>query len=157
MDPAFVVFLLGVLIAIIAIAGHLIAIILILKHVVNRLNTILGAVQAVTKTSQPVEALVGDINADLDAGRKLMEDCVARLEASAAPPTGAAPEPARHAQDRHAASNGPGGGTATVAPPARAETERAADTEGQPPEEEWPPRERPSPNPPPSPLWNRNR
>jgi hypothetical protein len=148
MDPAFVVFLLGVLITIIAIAGHLIAIILILKHVVNRLNTILGAVQAVTKTSLPVEALVTDINADLGAGRKLMEDCVARLEEKAAPPASAANEPARHPADRHA-PNGPGGGTATAAPPAPADTER------EPPEEEWPPRDRPSPNPPRSPLWNR--
>ncbi len=149
MDPAFVVFLLGVLITIIAIAGHLIAIILILKHVVNRLNIILGAVQAVTTTTQPVEALVGDINSDLGAGRKLMEDCVARLEANAAPPAGAAADPARHPEDRHA-SNGPGGGTATAAPPAPADTD-----EGQRPDEEWPPPDRPSPNPPPSPLWNR--
>ncbi|MEJ7781913.1 MAG: hypothetical protein WKF99_05050 [Solirubrobacteraceae bacterium] len=151
MDPAFVVFLLGVLIAIIAIAGHLIAVILILKHVVNRLNIILGAVQAVTTTSQPAGAIIDDINADLGAGRKLMEDCVARLEANAAPPAGtAASDPARHPEDRHA-TNGPGGGTATAAPPARADTEG----QGQHPEEEWPPQDRPSPNPPPSPLWNR--
>jgi hypothetical protein len=151
MDPAFVVFLLGVLIAIIAIAGHLIAIILILKHVVNRLNIILGAVQAVTTTAQPVEAIIDDINADLGAGRKLMEDCVARLEANAAPPAGtAASDPARHPEDRHG-PNGPGGGTATAAPPARADTEG----QGQHPEEEWPPQDRPSPNPPPSRLWRR--
>jgi len=147
-DPAYVVFLLGVLITIIAIAGHLIAIILILRHVVNRLNTILGAVQATTKTALPAEALIGDINADLDAGRKLMEACVVRLEEKAAPPAGAGAEPARHTSDRHA-PNGPGGGTATAAPPAPADTERRP-----PQEEEWPPRDRPSPNPPPSPLWN---
>ncbi len=151
MDPAFVVFLLGVLIAIIAIAGHLIAVILILKHVVNRLNIILGAVQAVTTTSQPAGAIIDDINADLGAGRKLMEDCVARLEANAAPPAGtAASDPARHPEDRHG-QNGPGGGTATAAPPARADTEG----QGQHPEEEWPPQDRPSPNPPPSRFWNR--
>lgn len=143
MDPAYVVLLLAVTIAVVAIAGHLIAIVLILKHVVNRLNTILGAVQAVTTTAQPVEDLVGDINTDLDAGRKLMEDLVGRLEESRAP-VGATAEPARHATDRHA-SDGSGGGTATAAPPAAPGTQAR-------PSEEWPPRE--SPSPPRSPRWN---
>jgi hypothetical protein len=145
MDPAYVVLLLAVTIAVVAIAGHLIAIVLILKHVVNRLNTILGAVQAVTTTAQPVEDLVGDINTDLDAGRKLMEDLVGRLEESRAP-VGATAEPARHATDRHS-SDGSGGGTATAAPPAAPGTQAR-------PSEEWPPRESPSPSPPRSPRWN---
>jgi hypothetical protein len=143
MDPAYVVLLLAVTIAVVAIAGHLIAVVLILKHVVNRLNTILGAVQAVTKTAQPVEALVDDINTDLDAGRKLMEDLVGRLEESRAP-VGATADPARHATDRHT-SDGPGGGTATAAPPGAPGTEAR-------PSKGWPPRE--SPSPPRSPLWN---
>jgi hypothetical protein len=143
MDPAYVVLLLAVTIAVVAIAGHLIAIVLILKHVVNRLNTILGAVQAVTTTAQPVDDLVGDINTDLDAGRKLMEDLVGRLEESRAP-VGATADPARHATDRHP-SDGSGGGTATAAPPAAPGTQAR-------PSEEWPPRE--SPSPPRSPRWN---
>lgn len=72
MDPAHIVLLLAVAIAVVAIAGYLIVITLILKHVVSQLNTILGAVEAVAQTAQPLGAIVDDINRDLDAGRKLL-------------------------------------------------------------------------------------
>ncbi len=65
MNAAHVVLLIGVFIAVAAIAGYLIAITLILKHVVNRLVTILGAVQATTDTAQPVGPVIDDINKDL--------------------------------------------------------------------------------------------
>ncbi len=112
MAPAHVVLLLAVTIAVVAIAGYLIAITLILKHVVGRLVTILGAVQAVTETTQPVGAVVDDINRDLAAGRKLIEDGVERLEQSRAP-VGASSSPRA---PRHPVEDG-GGGTATAAPP----------------------------------------
>ncbi len=115
MDPAHVVLLLAVFIAVAAIAGYLIAIVLILRHVVNRLVTILGAVQATADTSQPAGAIIDDLNKDLGAGRKLIEAAVQRLEESREP-VGATSEPA----DRHAirsGSAGGDGGTATAAPP----------------------------------------
>jgi len=107
MDPAHIVLLIAVTITVVAIAGYLIAIALILKHVVNQLVTILGAVDAVTETAQPVGAVIDDINRDLDAGRKLIEASVARLEDSRVPVGTTAAEPGRHAAaepDRHAAA-----------------------------------------------------
>lgn len=118
MDPAYVVLLIATTIAIVAIAGYLIAIALILKHVVDRLTTILGAVQAVTDTAQPVGAIVDDINRDLEGGRKYIEDAVERLEASREPvgaPAQPSPRHERHGVDHVAGV--PGGGTATAAPP----------------------------------------
>jgi len=130
MDPAHVVFLIGVTLTIVAIAGYLIAIAVILKRVVNRLVTILGAVEAVTETAQPVGAIIDEINRDLDAGRKLMENGVTRLEESREPARATADEPARHAADRHA-SEAPGSGTATAAPPTDADAD--ADEASPPP------------------------
>jgi len=107
MDPAHIVLLIAVTITVVAIAGYLIAIALILKHVVNQLVTILGAVDAVTETAQPVGAVIDDINRDLDAGRKLIEASVARLEDSRVPVGTTAAEPGRHAAaepGRHAAA-----------------------------------------------------
>ncbi len=114
MDPAHIVLLLAVTIAIVAIAGYLIAIVLILKHVVGRLTTILGAVQDVTDTSQPVGEIIEDINRDLDAGRKLIEDAVGRLEASQVPVGATSAQSSRHGVEGQA-PGGPGGGTATAA------------------------------------------
>ena len=128
MDPAHVVFLIGVALTVVAIAGYLIAIALILKRVVDRLVTILGAVEAVTETAQPVGAIVDEINRDLEAGRKLMEDGVARLEASREPAAGATVDPPRHAADRHP-SEAPGLGTATATAPPPAHTDTDTDAE----------------------------
>ncbi len=106
MDPAHVVLLLGVFIAVAAIAFYLIWISLILKHVVNRLVTILGAVQATTDAAQPVGPIIDDINRDLADGRRVLEDCVARLQDSRGEPVGAT-----------AASNRHGGGLAAETGP----------------------------------------
>ena len=112
MNPAHVVLLLGVFITIVAIAGYLIAITLILKHVVNRLVTILGAVEAVTRTAEPVGPIIEDISRDLAAGRKLMDDGVARLSEDGRVPVGAGAE-------APAVGGGePGGRPATGTPPA---------------------------------------
>jgi len=127
MEPAHVVLLIAVVIAVVAIAGYLIAIAVILKRVVERLVTILGAVEAVTETALPVGAIVDDINRDLDAGRKLLENGVARLEENRAPAGATADQP-RHGAAEPASGPG-GGGTATVAPPPPA----AASTKADPP------------------------
>ncbi len=131
MELAHIVLLILVAIAVIAIAGHLIAVALILKRVVDNLTVVLGAVQAVTETAQPVGAIIDEINRDLDSGRKLIENGVERLEDSRAPVGAQAEEPSR----RHAVAEsapdtvgggsgsapdtvGGGSGTATAAPPA---------------------------------------
>lgn len=146
MDPAYIVLLLAVAIAVVAIAGYLIAIALILKHVVNRLVTILGAVEAVTETAQPAGAVIDEINRDLDAGRKVIENGVERLAesrepvgATAAPAASrhAAAEPAHHhgGTDTLAEAGGVGGGTATAeSPPGPSDEER--ERLNRPPEEE---------------------
>ena len=116
MSAAHVVLLIGVFIAVAAIAGYLIAITLILKHVVNRLVTILGAVQATTDTAQPVGAVIDDINKDLDAGRKLMENCVQRLEESREP-VGATAGSDRHGVPEHWSDTREGATITAVLPP----------------------------------------
>ena len=144
MNAAHVVLLLAVTIAVAAIAGYLIAIVLILKHVVNRLDTILGGVVAVTQTAEPVDGLVRDINAELDTGRSTLEGLVARLEDSRVPVGATGDGSARH--DRHATGGGVGTGTAQ-APPAPPSPPGESDSS------QWPPPGRPSP--PPGPLWDR--
>ncbi len=125
MELAHIVLLILVAIAVIAIAGHLIAVALILKRVVDNLTVVLGAVQAVTETAQPVGAILDEINRDLDSGRKLIENGVERLEDSRAPVGAQAEEPSR----RHAVAEsapdtvGGGSGTATAAPPAPGEVD----------------------------------
>ncbi len=113
MDPAHVVLLLAVFIAVAAIAGYLIVITLILRHVVARLVTILAAVQAVTDTSQPVGPILEDISRELDAGRQVMEGSVQRLEESRAPVTA---EPGRLEKMRSGSAGGDAT-TAVAAPP----------------------------------------
>lgn len=144
MNLAHIVLLLAVTIAVVAIAGYLIAIVLILRNVVNRLTTILGGVEAVTRTSQPVDALLRDISADLDAGRRTMDDAVARIEETRVPVGTAGDGSPRH--DRHATGGGVGTGTA-AAPPAPPAAPGESDSS------EWPPPG--SPSPPPGPLWDR--
>jgi len=77
-DPA-ILTLIGVGIAVVAIATYLIIIALILKRVVNRLVIILGGVGQSTQRSEPVGAVIDDINRDLDSGRVTLEACVNRL------------------------------------------------------------------------------
>lgn len=147
MDPAHVVLLIATAITVVAIAGYLIAIALILKRVVSRLVGVLGAVEAVTETAQPVGDLVDEINRDLDSGRKLIENAVERLEDSRVP-VGASADPGRRAADRHS-PDAPGGGTATATPPPATLTDSPADhppgEADRPPAEttDYPPAERP--------------
>lgn len=127
MNAAQAVFLIGVAAAIAVIAGYLIWITLILKHVVNRLVTILGAVDATAETAQPAGAIIDDLNRDLEAGRKLMEDCVERLEQSMAP-VGATSEPT----SRHAPNGGGWDEWERTASPANAPAGTEADPAGGP-------------------------
>ncbi|MGI9080790.1 MAG: hypothetical protein ACR2FZ_00725 [Thermoleophilaceae bacterium] len=62
------------------IAAYLIRIALILWHVIDRLVTILGAVNAVAQESHPMGSVIDDINKDLASGRETFEAAVARLE-----------------------------------------------------------------------------
>ncbi len=77
-DPA-ILTLVGVGIAVVAIATYLIIIAMILRRVVNRLVIILGGVGQSTQRSEPVGAVIEDINRDLDSGRATLEACVNRL------------------------------------------------------------------------------
>lgn len=85
-DPA-ILTLVGVGIAVVVIATYLIIIAMILKRVVNRLVIILGAVGQTTQRSEPIGAVLTDINRDLDAGRATIEACVHRLEQRHGAPT----------------------------------------------------------------------
>lgn len=72
-----VVTLIGVALLVAVLAAYLIRIALILQHIVGRLNTILGAVAAVSDESAPIGQVANAINADLDAGRKALETALA--------------------------------------------------------------------------------
>ncbi|MDQ6749498.1 MAG: hypothetical protein M3Z33_01890 [Actinomycetota bacterium] len=79
MDDPGILTLVGVGIAVVAIATYLIIIAMILQRVVNRLVIILGGVGDSTQRSEPVGAVIDDINRDLDASRVTLEACVERL------------------------------------------------------------------------------
>lgn len=85
MDAAHAVLLLGVFIAIAVIAGYLIYVGVILKTVFSRLNTILGAVDAVTERSAPIGPVLDEINRDLAEGQRALEGAVERLRERLAP------------------------------------------------------------------------
>src|SRR5918997_2536138 len=80
-----VVTLFAVFLALAVIASYLIKIALILWNVIDRLRVILGAVVAVAENSRPMEPVMNDINADLDAARQTFEGAVKRLEERYAP------------------------------------------------------------------------
>lgn len=105
MEAAHAVFLLGVALTVLVIAGYLTAIVLILKHVHGRLETILGAVDAVTEQSQPSEAVLDEISGDLASSREALEACVERLRERLGPGEGVG--------DGEPASTGAEGDTAT--------------------------------------------
>lgn len=88
MEAAHAVFLLGVTLTVLVIAGYLTAIVLILKHVHTRLETILGAVDAVTERSEPSGAVIDEISADLASSRQALEATVERLRERIAPAEG---------------------------------------------------------------------
>jgi len=89
-----VVTLAAVFLALAVIASYLIKIALILWNVIDRLRVILGAVVDVAENSRPMEPIMRDINADLDAARQTFEAAVKRLEQRRAP---AEPTPAEQA------------------------------------------------------------
>ena len=80
MNAAQYVLLLGVLIAVGAIAGYLISIVWHLRAVFLQLDVILGAVGAVVDRSEGLDQVIGEIARDLTAGQEAVEACVARLE-----------------------------------------------------------------------------
>jgi len=67
------------------IAAYLIRIAMILWKVIDRLVTILGAVNGVAEESRPMGAVLDDINRELTQGRERFEAAVARLEERQAP------------------------------------------------------------------------
>src|SRR3954451_15683173 len=67
------------------IAAYLIRIALILWKVIDRLVTILGAVNGVAEESRPMGAVLDHVNKDLAQGRERFEAAVARLEQRKAP------------------------------------------------------------------------
>ncbi len=67
------------------IAAYLIKIAGILWKVIDRLVTILGAVNAVAEESRPMGGVLDDINKDLAQARQRFEAAVARLEQRKAP------------------------------------------------------------------------
>jgi|AntDryMetagUQ889_1029465.scaffolds.fasta_scaffold38438_2 hypothetical protein len=62
------------------IAAYLIRIAMILWKVIDRLVTILGAVNGVAEESRPMGGVIDDINRDLTQGRERFEAAVKRLE-----------------------------------------------------------------------------
>jgi Na+-transporting methylmalonyl-CoA/oxaloacetate decarboxylase gamma subunit len=91
-DPA-ILTLVGVGIAVVVIAVYLIIIAMILKRVVGRLVIILDAVGQSTRRSEPVGAVLEDVNRDLEQGRAAIEACVQRLEQRFGTPDGEAEVP----------------------------------------------------------------
>lgn len=79
MDPAYVVLLIAVTLAIAVIATYLIIIGAILKTVFSRLRTILAAVSEVTVKTAPAGAVIDEINQDLAAGHEALQAAVLRL------------------------------------------------------------------------------
>ncbi|MGH2917632.1 MAG: hypothetical protein ACRDLS_03395 [Solirubrobacteraceae bacterium] len=80
MKPEHVVTLIGVAVAVLAIALFLIAIVVELRRTHMQLVTILGAVDDTVEQTDGLEAIVAEISEDLAAGQAALADCVNRLE-----------------------------------------------------------------------------
>jgi hypothetical protein len=93
MDAPAVMTIAGVAIAVVVIAIYLVIICMILKRVTDRLVVILGAVGETTRQSEPVGAVLTDINRDLEHGRAAIEACVQRLEQRFGAPNGGGEHP----------------------------------------------------------------
>lgn len=65
-------------------ASYLIYVGIILWQVIDRLNTILAGVVAVREQSEPIGPVANAINADLEAGHKVLDAAVARVAEKAA-------------------------------------------------------------------------
>jgi len=84
MEPAAVVTVIGVVLAVGAIALYLIIISVILKNVYARLVIILGAVVEVSEKSAPAGEIIEAINADLAHGHAAVAAAAERLHERAA-------------------------------------------------------------------------
>jgi Flp pilus assembly protein TadB len=93
MDAPAILTLVGMGVAVVAIATYLIIIAMILQRVVNRLVVILDAVGQTTRRSEPIGPALDDINRDLDHGRAAIEAAVDRLVQSHGAPNGDAIQP----------------------------------------------------------------
>jgi hypothetical protein len=80
MKPEHVVSIILVGVAVVVVALFLIAIVVELRRTHLQLVTILGAVGETVDKTNPLEAIVADIGADLAAGEAAFTDCVDRLE-----------------------------------------------------------------------------
>ncbi len=78
MPAVAVITLIGVALLVAVLAGYLIRVALILRHVVLKLNIVLAGVVAVNDESGPIGPVADAINADLDAGRKALDEALAR-------------------------------------------------------------------------------
>ena len=88
MDAPAMMTIAAVGVAVVATAVYLIIICMILKRVTDQLVVILGAVGDTTRQSEPIGAVLTDINRDLDQGRAAIEACVQRLEQRYGAPDG---------------------------------------------------------------------
>ena len=106
MEAAAAVTILGVAIAVIAIAVYLLAVIRVLRDIHAKLNIIISAVVRIITQTEPVAPVVGSINANLSKARNLLEGLlVSKLGAQGAAELVASVSP-----------NGPSAAPARVAP-----------------------------------------
>ena len=104
MPVAAVVTLIGVALTVAALALYLIRVVFILRHVNFTLGTIIAAIHAIANQTQPLGAVMNDINTDLDNVRRSLEGVVADAKQAQAQPTrgrtrrGAGREPVRAPQ-----------------------------------------------------------
>ena len=145
--------LVGAGIAITAAAAYLIWVIKILWAVIDRLLTILRAVEGVTETTRPVGPIIDDINRDLDRSAKALEGCVQRLEERrrSAAAIASAPAPARTMVT--AAPTRPAATEATTVTEVPASAETVSSGNGPPPAESSPAPAEPPPPPAEPPSW----
>lgn len=106
MAAAHVVLLIGVTLAVLAVAAFLISVSLILYKVFSQLVVILGAVEEVSERSQPAGPVIDDINRDLAASRQALEACVERLKERTTPAE-ASDEPGAYAAPVGSGSSAP--------------------------------------------------
>lgn len=86
MALAAIVTLLGIAIAVAALAIYLIAVAVILKNVTFTLGTIIAGVRAIDHVTQPTSAVVSDINGNLEhIASAVRERLTARLKADKEP------------------------------------------------------------------------
>ncbi len=88
MPAAAVVTLIGVALTVAALAIYLIRIVFILRHVNFTLGTIIAAIHAIANQTQPLGAVMNDINTDLDNVRRSLEEVVAKAQRAQAQPAG---------------------------------------------------------------------